>query len=234
MQAVILAAGRGTRMGVLTDNIPKPLLEIGGKTLLEHKFDALPEEIDEIVLVVGYLGGKIQERFGGSYKDRRILYVEQEVLDGTMGALSRVKGILTDRFLVMMGDDLYASDDIVRCIAIPDWVMLVEDTAQMNAGGRIIVDDAGTIADIEEGDHKGQAGLANTGLFVLDTRIFQYPMVPKRAGSDEFGLPQTALAASKTAGIPFLAIKSTFWIQVTDSYDLVRADAAINARERKR
>ena len=220
-------------MGVLTDNIPKPLLEVAGKTLLEHKFDALPEEVDEVVLVVGYLGGKIQERFGGSYNGKRILYVEQEVLDGTMGALSRVKGILADRFLVMMGDDLYTSDDIMRGIAMPDWVMLVEETAQMSAGGRIIVDDTGIIVNIEEGDHKGQAGLANTGLFVLDTRIFQYPMVPKTAGSDEFGLPQTALAASITADIPFLAIKSTFWIQITDPYDLVRADAAINARDRK-
>jgi bifunctional UDP-N-acetylglucosamine pyrophosphorylase/glucosamine-1-phosphate N-acetyltransferase len=230
MQAVILAAGRGTRMGALTDNTPKPLLVIAGKTLLEHKFDALPEEVDEIVLVVGYLGGKIQEHFGGSYQGKRILYVEQEVLDGTMGALSRVKGILSDRFLVMMGDDLYAGDDIARCLAIPDWVMLVDDTSNMNAGGRVIVDDKGAILNIEEGNHKGDPGLASTGLFVLDTRIFQYPMIPKASGSDEFGLPQTVLAASQTSGIPFSAITSTFWIQISDSYDLVRAEAALNAR----
>lgn len=230
MQAVILAAGRGTRMGVLTDNVPKPLLEVAGKSLLEHKFDALPEEVDEVILVVGYLGGKIQERFGGSYQGKRILYVEQEVLDGTMGALSRVKGILSDRFLVMMGDDLYAGEDIAQCIATPDWVMLVDDTSNMNAGGRVIVDESGAIINIEEGNHKGDPGLASTGLFVLDTRIFQYPMVAKVAGSDEFGLPQTVLAASQTSGIPFSAITSTFWIQITDSYDLVRAEAAINAR----
>jgi bifunctional UDP-N-acetylglucosamine pyrophosphorylase/glucosamine-1-phosphate N-acetyltransferase len=233
MQAVILAAGRGTRMGVLTDSIPKPLLVVAGKTLLEHKFDILPDEVDEIVLVVGYLGGKIQERFGGSYQGKRILYVEQEVLDGTMGALSRVKGILTDRFLVMMGDDLYAGDDIARCLAVPDWVMLVDDTSNVNAGGRVVVGDTGAILTIEEGNHKGDPGLASTGLFVLDTRLFQYPMISKAEGSNEFGLPQTVLSASQSAGIPFSAVTSTFWIQISDSYDLVRADAAINARDRK-
>lgn len=230
MQAVILAAGRGTRMGVLTETIPKPLLEVGGKSLLEHKFDVLPEDVDEIILIVGYLGGKIQERFGGSYQGKRILYIEQEVLDGTMGALSRAKGILGDRFLVMMGDDLYAAEDITRCLAVPDWVMLVEETAQMNSGGRVVTDENGAITDIEEGNHKGQAGLASTGLFVLDTRIFQYPMIPKSSGSEEFGLPQTVLAASQTSGVPFTAMTSTFWIQISDSYDLVRAEAAINAR----
>ena len=189
----------------------------------------MPEEVEEIIIVVGYLRDKIRERFGGSYNGKRILYVEQEVLDGTMGALSRVKGILADRFIVMMGDDLYAGDDIMRCIAVPDWVMLVEETSSMSAGGRVIIDDNGTITDIEEGDHRGKAGLASTGLFVLDTRIFQYPMIPKADGSDEFGLPQTVLAASKTSDIQFSAVQSTFWIQVTDSYDLVRAEAAINA-----
>ncbi|KKQ79283.1 MAG: hypothetical protein UT03_C0063G0001, partial [Candidatus Moranbacteria bacterium GW2011_GWD2_38_7] len=64
MQIVILAAGRGTRMKDLTDNVPKPMLQINGKPILAYKLEALPEEIDEVIFVVGYFGNQIQQYFG--------------------------------------------------------------------------------------------------------------------------------------------------------------------------
>jgi NDP-sugar pyrophosphorylase family protein len=230
MQAVILAAGRGTRMGALTETTPKPLLEVAHKSLLEHKFESLPEEVDEIIIVVGYLGSHIQNHFGGNYNGKRILYVEQEVLDGTMGALARAKDILHDRFIVMMGDDLYAENDIAQCAALTDWSMLVQASEQMKSGGRVVIDDQGLIVAIEEGDHKGEMGFASTGLFVLDTRLFAYPMIPKAVGSTEYGLPQTVLAASRASGISFVALEATFWFQVSVPEDLARAEAALEAR----
>ena len=223
MQVVILAAGRGMRMGKLTDDLPKPLLVVAGKTLLEHKFDILPNNVDEVILVVGYYGGKIQERFGGSYKDKRILYVEQEKIDGTAGALSRARSILRDSFLVLNGDDLYAKDDAVHCIAIDGWTMLVQETESVRSGN-VTIDADGKVLDIEEGDHSGRVGLTNTGMYALDTRIFDYPMVPKSEGSEEYGLPQTILAASQVGHIPFSAVKATHWVQVTSPGDLEKAE----------
>ena len=58
MQAVILAAGEGKRMRPLTLERPKPLIEVAGRPILEHIIDALPREVDEIILVVGYKGGQ--------------------------------------------------------------------------------------------------------------------------------------------------------------------------------
>lgn len=230
MQAVILAAGRGTRMGHLTQETPKPLLEVDGKTLIEHKLDELPEDVEEVIIIVGYLGSKIQERIGGSYRDMRILYEVQDKLDGTMGALTCAKGLLSERFLVMMGDDLYCREDIEACVAIPDWVMLVQETEHMNQGGCIITGDSGTVVGIEEGNHGDKPGLVNTNMLVLDTRIFQYPMVPKSHGSSEYGLPQTVLAASKEGGIPFESVKASFWFQITEPADLARASEALAAK----
>src|SRR3989344_9593279 len=112
MQAVILAAGRGTRMGKLTEEIPKPMLPLLGKPLLEWKLAMLPRTIDEVVLVVGYLEHRIQEYFGKQWKGRTLRYVYQKSLNGTGGALALTKEIARDRFLVTMGDDLYHPQDL--------------------------------------------------------------------------------------------------------------------------
>jgi NDP-sugar pyrophosphorylase family protein len=224
MQAVILAAGRGTRMRELTENLPKALIPLGEKTLLEYEFDALPNEVDEIIVIVGYMGGLIHDRFGGSWQGRDVLYVEQETLDGTAGALWRAKDILEDRFVVMMADDLYAKDDIERCMQGKNWALLVQRRAEMRSKGKVEVDAQGNIVAVTEGDHGNVPGLLGTNLFVLDTRIFQCPLIPKAEGSEEFGLPQTAIAAANMLKIPFHAIETDKWVEITTPEDLQKAE----------
>ena len=208
-------------MGALTDNIPKPLLEVAGKSLLEHKFDALPDEVDEIILIVGYLGGKIQERFGGDYKGKRVLYVEQEILDGTMGALARAKGILKDRFLVLNGDDIYAPQDIAALAASDGWAVLGLESEDLTSAAKVILHKDGTVEDIiEASQHDGSPGVLSTGAFTLETKIFDYPMVPKAPGSDEFGLPQTIIATGQLLSL----VRGTYWIVITAPEDLQKAE----------
>ncbi len=227
MQAVILAAGRGTRMQGLTDELPKPMLQVAGRTLLEHKFDALPADVHEIIIIVGYQASVIRNAYGEAYRGIPIRYCVQETLDGTMGALALAKPFLTDRFLVLMGDDIYSRADMEEAQRVGDWAMLLEDMKEMTEGGRIVADESGTVVAIEEGDHRGKPGLMNTNMFVLDPRVFEYPMIPKTAGSSEYGLPQTVLAASKASGIPLRAVNATDWIQITSPEDLARAEASL-------
>ena len=227
MQAVILAAGKGTRMGELTESVPKPMLKVSGKTLLEHKLDALSGIADDIIIVVGHYGGVIHDYFGGTYGGTRLLYVEQDVLDGTAGALWRAKDALTDRFLVLMGDDLYSRTDIERCLVPGDgWVMLVEETSQPRSGGDVKLDTHHHIKDIVEGEYKGH-GYIGTNLFALDVSLFDFPMIPKTAGSNEYGLPQTVLKAAKELKIPFYAVQATGWVQITSPRDLVKAERVL-------
>jgi bifunctional UDP-N-acetylglucosamine pyrophosphorylase/glucosamine-1-phosphate N-acetyltransferase len=228
MQVLILAAGRGTRMNELTEAVPKPMLEVCGKTLLDHKLAMLPDEIDEVIFVIGYQSETIRSHFGDEAYGRKIQYVEQKVLDGTGGAVWAAKDLLHDRFLIMMGDDLYAKEDAERCIATTGWVLLLERTDSMAAGGKMIVNEMNEVTSIEEGDHHGTPGLMCTNLFVLDTSIFDFPLVPKAAGSAEFGLPQTVVAASLAASNPLKAIESTWWVQVTSPEDLVRAERLLS------
>ena len=232
MQAVILAAGKGTRMKELTQSVPKPMLTVNGKTLIEHKLDALPDAVDEVILIVGYQAEVIQDYFKDTFGGRRIRYVVQEELNGTAGALWLARPYLSERFVVMMGDDIYAREDVEACLASPDWSVLVEDTEAMASGGRMVMDESGHIVDIEEGDHTGKPGLMNTNLLALDPRLFEHPLVPKAQGSDEYGLPQTVLAASKVSGIPLAAVRATFWIQVTAPEDLEKASVLLTERRR--
>jgi NDP-sugar pyrophosphorylase family protein len=224
MQAVILAAGRGTRMGGLTESAPKALLPLGEKTLLEYEFDALPDEIDEIIVIVGYMGSVIHDRFGGSWQGRDVLYVEQEKLDGTAGALWRAKDILHDRFIVMMSDDLYAKSDIERCIQEKDWALLVQRRDEIRSKGKVEINERGEVTGVTEGDHGSVPGFLNTNLCVLDTRIFQCPMVPKAPESEEFGLPQTAIQAAKALSIPIRAVTTDKWVEITSPEDLQKAE----------
>src|SRR3989344_5309327 len=112
MQAVILAAGRGTRMNHLTENTPKPMLNVGKMNLIEWKIDALPNEVDEVIVIVGYLGDQIKAHFGENFGDKKMIYTEQKELNGTGGALFLAKDFIKGKFLVMMGDDLYSKEYI--------------------------------------------------------------------------------------------------------------------------
>ena len=220
MQAVILAAGRGTRMKELTDEIPKPMIVINGKTLLEHKFDAFPKEIDEIILVIGYYGEKIQAAFGEELKGRKITYVTQTELNGTGGALWATKDLLKDKFIVLNGDDLYVEKDLEKCIR-HEWAILVLAVSELGSAANVTVNEAGDIQEIiEKEKHSGGPGRANAGAYMLDRRVFDYPLV-KRPKSEEYGLPQTIVQAAPDISIK--AVEATSILMMTGPEDVEKA-----------
>ena len=114
MQTVVLAAGKGTRMRPLTERRPKPMLPVAGSPLLEHTVDAAVEAgASRLVLVVGYRGDLIRERFGDSYRGVPIAYAEQQVQRGTADALAKAAQYLeSEPFAVLNGDSLYDVDSL--------------------------------------------------------------------------------------------------------------------------
>ncbi len=222
MKAVILAAGNGTRMGELTKEIPKPLLKIEDKTLLEYKMDILPLDCDEVILVIWYLGDKIRKYFGEEYKGKKITYVEAEPL-GTGYALYAAKEHLDGQFIVMCGDDLYTKRDIEECLKYP-FASLVHRSEKEVSGGKIILDEQQEyIQDIVEGLHEEGAIIA-TGLYVLTPEIFSLPLVqiPNRS---EYGLPQTIMQMKKKG---IRAVIASAWYQVTTPEDLLVSREELN------
>ena len=104
--AVILAGGRGKRLGNLTKDIPKPLIEVGGKPVIVHQILLLRRYgIKNIWILSGYLGNKINEFIGNGAKwGVNIRYLVEKNPLGTAGAIKTLQGVIKDDFLVFSGD----------------------------------------------------------------------------------------------------------------------------------
>lgn len=220
MQAVILAAGRGVRMGKLTENCPKPMLLLSGKPMLEWKLEMLPEAIDEVIFIVGYLSDQIEKYFGAEWKGRKIRYVRQEKLDGTGGAMMLVKEILHGPTLVMMGDDLYHSEDLSDLTRETSAVLGLE-VNNAEQYGLLETDEAGNLLKITERPHGFETGIVNAAAYLLDMRYFSYP--PVKFCETEYGLPQTLALMGRDA--PVRVLKARAWQPIGKPEDIEKGEA---------
>lgn len=112
MKAVILAGGKGTRMGTLTQHIPKPMLPICGKPLLEYQIEWCQREgISDVYLVINHLGESIEQHFGhGAAWNIHIHYYREAEPLGTTGGVKELEDELQEDFLVLYGDVLFDLD----------------------------------------------------------------------------------------------------------------------------
>ena len=106
MKAVIMAGGKGTRLGAIARDTPKPMIAIGDKPLLEHQVALLKRYgITNIVMTIGHLGEQIESWFGdGRAQKVSITYVREKTPLGTAGGLKAIEHILTEDFLLLYGD----------------------------------------------------------------------------------------------------------------------------------
>ena len=110
MQGVVLAAGEGTRLRPLTAETSKGLLKVGGKPILTHCFEQLVGlDVEEVVVVVGYEGEQILERYGEEFRGVSVTYAHQREREGMAHALLEAEEHVDGPFVLMDGDS------VVRC-----------------------------------------------------------------------------------------------------------------------
>ncbi|MFT6066871.1 MAG: MurNAc alpha-1-phosphate uridylyltransferase [Methylophilaceae bacterium] len=122
MKAMILAAGRGTRMATLTDDTPKPLLKVGGKALIVWHIERLVAAgVKEIVINHAYLGQQVEDTLGdGQQWDAQITYSPESTALETAGGIANALPLLgTDSFLVVNGDVFCDIDYMTLVTALP-------------------------------------------------------------------------------------------------------------------
>ena len=160
-------AGLGTRLRPHTWSKPKPLVPVAGKTVLGHFLDpviSLPD-LEELVLIVGYLGDQIREYMREHYPDLRIRYVVQEELSGQSHAIWLAREGLEGPTLIGFVDTLIETDFEVSVGEATIWVSEVDDPRRF---GVVEVDAAGQVQSLIEKPDDPTTNLAIVGFYYFD------------------------------------------------------------------
>ncbi len=176
MKAVILAAGKGKRLEPLTETMPKCMLPLAGKPILEHLIHEIKKAgIDEIFIVIGYKGEEIRSYFGNGDKfGVRIKYVEQKERLGTAHALAMVRLKLKEDFLALNGDAIITSKDLKKLIRKHEGIATLGLKKVKDPWNYGIVElDGNLVVRIVEKPREKISNLANAGIYVFSPEIFK-------------------------------------------------------------
>ena len=204
--AVLLVGGRGTRLKPLTDDIPKALLEVQGKTITEHLFDLLKKYgIRDCILSTGYLKEKIKEYFGdGSKVGINITYVEENEPLGTAGPLKLAKKYLKDSFIVSNGDEL-KNINIPRMFrlhkrknALATIALTTVDEPSQYGVARL---DGSRIIEFLEKPSNPPSNLINAGFYIIEPEVID--MIPDGFSMLEKDVFPQLAKMGRLRGFPF-------------------------------
>lgn len=221
MQVVILAAGRGNRLRPLTDTRPKPLLEVKDKPIISRLIEELPATVDELCLVVGYLGEQIRDRFGPAIDGRPVRYIQQASLSGSADALWAAQAVIKDQpFLVVHSDDLHRREDLEKLVGFDRAFGISKVSPAPPTSVSVQVNSDENLMAFTPISPGQEAAWLCAGAYVLGKDIFTYP--PTRLPNGELGLPQTILGYAQDQ--PVRVVRFSFWQQINTAADLARAE----------
>jgi UDP-N-acetylglucosamine diphosphorylase/glucosamine-1-phosphate N-acetyltransferase len=222
MKAVILAAGKSTRTYPLTLTVPKVLIRVAGKPIIQHNLEALAGLVDEAVIVVGCRREMIEQVLGHEFRGIRLTYAGQKEQLGTGHALLPAEPHVSEgEFIVMMGDDIYSRENME---------MLLEGTPSLLAKG---VDDPssfgvwlerdGLVSGFQEKPGRARSNLANCGLYVLDPEIFPHIKRLGKTVRGEYELNEAVNCLARERPVR-VAVTGKGWIPVGYPWDILEAN----------
>lgn len=219
--AVIMAGGEGRRLLPLTKDTPKPLIDVGGKPLIEHIVRQLSHAgIDNLHVSVNYLADKIKSHLGdGAEWGTQISYLEEIDKLGTAGALSLLPADVDHPLLVMNGDIMTNSDfrhllDFHRYHKAALTVCVVEYSFAIPYGV-FSIDDGHVTGLMEKPEHKVPI---NAGIYVVEPRLLK--LIPPGRRYDMTNLIEDCLKAGEPV-VPYLIHEH--WMDIGNPRDLETA-----------
>lgn len=167
MKVVIPVAGKGTRLLPLTNHVPKPLIRVAGRPVMDYVIDKLDGlDIEELIFITGHLKDQVESHVTKNY-GLPSRFVEQVVQDGTAGAINLAKPYVDGPVLIIFVDTLFDADLTLVNRVDADGVMWVKEVEDYQRFGVVVTDDQGNMIRIVEKPSDPISKLANIGLYYV-------------------------------------------------------------------
>jgi UDP-N-acetylglucosamine diphosphorylase / glucose-1-phosphate thymidylyltransferase / UDP-N-acetylgalactosamine diphosphorylase / glucosamine-1-phosphate N-acetyltransferase / galactosamine-1-phosphate N-acetyltransferase len=229
-KAVLLAAGRGTRMRELTADLPKPMIEVRGKPVLQHIVEGLRDAgVRQLLVIVGYRADAVQNSFGdGSLYNIEIQYTTQAVQDGTGRVVDLARNFAGDSpFVLSYGDILVDPANYKRLLNLPqdvEAIISVTRGEDISKGGAVFLNEEMELVDLREKTKPGEptSPWYNAGIYTFRPSIFEFTAKLKPSARGEYELTD-AIRALAHSGKKVKALELTGeWADVRDAEILAR------------
>lgn len=225
-KAVLLAAGKGTRMRELTAETPKPMLQVQGRPILAHIVEGLKAAgVERFLIAVGWRAEMIRDFFGD---DGAIEYVTQEVQDGTGRVVELARDFVgSDPFVLSYGDILVDPANYARLVTLPDEaaaIISVKANEDVSKGGAVFFNERFELTDLREKPKPGEptSPWYNAGIYSFRPIIFDFTAKLERSARGEYELTDAiralALSGRKVQGLELQGN----WADVRDPEVLAR------------
>ncbi|PYP59455.1 MAG: nucleotidyltransferase [Gemmatimonadetes bacterium] len=164
VKVIVPLAGKGTRLLPLTKRVPKPLVRVAGRPVMDYVMDAVkPLDVDEIIVITGHLKNVV-ERYVVEHYDVKATFVEQKTLDGTAGAINLARPFVDSPVLIIFVDTLFEADLSLVERVDADGIIWAKEVEDYQRFGVIVTDAQGYMQRIVEKPSTPVSRLANIGL----------------------------------------------------------------------
>lgn len=172
MKVIMPMAGKGTRLLPLTKRVPKPLVHVAGRPVMDYVMDALRRagQLEELIIITGHLKEKVEQYVRKNY-DIPARFIEQKVLDGTAGAVNLARPYVDGPVIVIFVDTLFDADLSIVKTTNADGIIWTKEVEDYQRFGVVVTDKQGFMTRIVEKPSTPISRRANIGLqYVKDWR----------------------------------------------------------------
>ena len=169
MKVIIPLAGKGTRLRPHTHTVPKPMLKVAGKPVMDYVLDDVRKlgGVDEVIYITGHLKGAVERHVHEAYGDMKATFIEQLVQDGTAGAVALARPHVDQPVLIIFVDTIFDTDLSVVKTSTDDGIIWTQEVEDYQRFGVVVTDADGYMTKIVEKPSTPISRRANIGLYYI-------------------------------------------------------------------